>query len=86
VQGFDEGLLLLVFVLSLGSRDSACGKLTVLRRLSGGSENVTRYTFGAGSLTVTLPLSPIGTSKRVGVCFAMVFGVLFLLDEWDKLW
>jgi hypothetical protein len=41
---------------------------------------VTRYTFGAGSLTVTLPESPMGTSKRVGGCFAMSGEVLFSRD------
>jgi len=56
-------------------------RLTVVRRLSGGLANVTRYTFGAASLTVTFPESPMGTSKRVGVWFAMFCDVLFLLYE-----
>lgn len=44
--------------------------LTVVRRLSGGLAKVARYTFGAGSVTVTFPVSPMGTSKRV--CSAIV--------------
>jgi hypothetical protein len=58
----------------------------VVRRLSGGLENVTRYTFSLTSLTVTLPESPMGTSKRVGVCFAIFGDVLLLLDEIENVW
>jgi hypothetical protein len=38
------------------------------------------------SLTVTLPESPMGTSKRVGVCFAIFGDVLLLLDEIENVW
>jgi hypothetical protein len=78
----DWGLLVLC---SSSLEDSICYRwewqLTVVRRLSGGLANVTRYTFSLTSLTVTLPESPMGTSKRVGVAFAMSGDVLLLLDR-----
>jgi hypothetical protein len=81
VQGFDEGLVVVSISLYLYVPGLCMWRLTVVRRLSGGLENVTRYTFEAGSLTVTLPESPMGTSKRVGLCFAIFDGVLSLRNE-----
>jgi hypothetical protein len=81
VQGFDEGLVVVSISFYLYNLRLCMWQLTVVRRLSGGLENVTKYTFEAGSLTVTLPESPMGTSKRVGLCFAIFIGVLFLRNE-----
>ena len=75
MQGFDEGLVVVSTSFYLYNLRLCMWQLTVVRRLSGGLENVTRYTFEAGSLTVTLPESPMGTSKRVGLCFAIFIGV-----------
>lgn len=59
--------------LEVNSRPYSSGRgLTVVRRLSGGLENVRRYTFFAGSVTTIFPACPMGSSKRTDPCLAIL--------------